>query len=130
MTAGHPVEVRAELRPAWPVRLPGGGMDGLSQRRGGVWLRLIHLGGRPVELRAAQPAADRLVLGARAERRADAVAGVQRLRFMTGVDESLQEFHERFRDDPVIGASVRRKPWLRLLCGHRSSLTIIPTPSG
>lgn len=113
MSGRHPVEVRAELRPAWPVRLPGGGMDGLAQRRGGVWLRLIHLDGAPVELRAAQPAADRIVLGARALRRADAQRGVDRLRFLLGVDEDLAGFHAAFAHDPVIGPSVRRRPWLR-----------------
>lgn len=107
------VEVRAEVRPAWPVRLPGGGMDGLSQRRGGVWLRLIHLDGRPVELRAAARADGGFVLGARAERRRDAEHGVGRLRFMFGVDEDLTAFRDAFADDPVIGASVRRRPWLR-----------------
>lgn len=113
MSGPHPVDVRDELRPAWPVRLPGGGMDGLSQRRGGVWLRLIHREGRPVELRAAAHADGRLVLGARAERREDAGWGVGRLRFMFAVDEDLTAFHAAFADDPVIGPSVRRRPWLR-----------------
>lgn len=108
-----PVEVRAEVRPAWPLRLPGGGMDGLAVRRGGVWLRLIHVDGRPVELRAAQPTPELAVLGARAQRRSDAEYGVARLRFMLGVDEDLAPFHAAFADDPVIGASVRRRPWLR-----------------
>lgn len=88
-------------------------MDGLAQRRGRVWLRLIHVAGRPVELRAAQPEPDRLVLGARALARPDAQHGVERLRAMLGVQEDLRDFHERFRDDPLIGASVRRRPWLR-----------------
>ncbi len=113
MTGPHPVEVRVELRPAWPVRVPGGGMDGLSQRRGGVWLRLIHFDGRPVELRVATGTDGRLVLGARSARREDAERGVGRLRFMFGVDEDLAAFHSAFADDPVIGASVRRRPWLR-----------------
>jgi len=109
----HPVEIRVTVRPAWPVRLPGGGMDGLARSRGGVWLRLIHRDGRPVELRAAQPEPGRVVLGARAIRRDDAQAGVERLRWMLGVDEDLRAFHDAFADDPLIGASVRRRPWLR-----------------
>lgn len=113
MSAAVPVEVRAEIRPAWPVRLPGGGMDGLALRRGDVWLRLVHVGPSAVELRAAQPEPGRLVLGARARRRADAEHGLERLRFALGVDDDLADFHARFRDDPVIGASVRRRPWLR-----------------
>lgn len=108
-----PVEVRQEVRPVWPVRLPGGGMDGLARRRGGVWLRLIHVEGAPVELRAAQPSAHRVVLGARAETQDHADEGLRRLRFALGADDDLRAFHERFRDDPLIGASVRRRPWLR-----------------
>lgn len=113
VAAAGPVEVRAEVRPVWPLRLPGSGMDGLSRRRGGVWLRLIHVGDEPVELRAAQPAADRLVLGARALDVGAAEEGLRRLRFALGADDDLRAFHERFRDDPLIGASVRRRPWLR-----------------
>jgi len=106
-------EIRAEVRPAWPLRLPGGGMDGLARRRGGVWLRLIHVGDEPVELRAAQPERDRVVLGARSMDEAAAAEGLERLRFALGVDDDLAEFHQRFRDDPLIGASVRSRPWLR-----------------
>lgn len=107
------VEVREEVRPVWPLRLPGSGMDGLARRRGGVWMRLIHVGEEPVELRAAQPAPDRLVLGARSMDGAAAEQGLARLRFALGADDDLREFHERYRDDPLIGASVRRRPWLR-----------------
>jgi 3-methyladenine DNA glycosylase/8-oxoguanine DNA glycosylase len=35
------------------------------------------------------------------------------MRFALGVDDDLGEFHRRFRDDPLIGAAVRRTPWLR-----------------
>jgi 3-methyladenine DNA glycosylase/8-oxoguanine DNA glycosylase len=37
------------------------------------------------------------------------------MRFALGVDDDLSGFHARFRDDPLIGASVRQRPWLRLL---------------
>jgi 3-methyladenine DNA glycosylase/8-oxoguanine DNA glycosylase len=88
-------------------------MDGLARRRGGVWLRLIHVGDEAVEVRAAQPSPDRLVLGARSLDRAAAEHGLGRLRFTLGADDDLREFYERFRDDELIGASVRRRPWLR-----------------
>ena len=32
------------------------------------------------------------------------------MRFATGVDDDLRPFHERFRDDPVIGRAVRANP--------------------
>jgi 3-methyladenine DNA glycosylase/8-oxoguanine DNA glycosylase len=36
------------------------------------------------------------------------------MRHVVGVDDDLREFHERFRDDPVIGAAVRAYPGLRV----------------
>ena len=39
--------------------------------------------------------------------------GIARLRRAFGVDESLAPFYERFRDDPLIGPSVRLRPHLR-----------------
>src|SRR3954466_10166839 len=32
----------------------------------------------------------------------------------SGVDDDLAAFHERFRDDPVIGRAIRARPWLRV----------------
>lgn len=89
-------------------------MDGLTTVRGGVLARLVHLDGEPVELRAAQPSAHRVVLGARAERADLAREGLVRWRAALGVDDDLRPFYDRFRDDPLIGASVRRRPWLRI----------------
>ena len=107
------VEIRAEARPVSPFRLPSGGMDGVVRKRGGVLERLLHVDGQPVILRAAQPALDRVVMGAWAPTRAAAEAGLERLRFALGVDDDLSEFLREFRDDPWIGPSVRRSPWLR-----------------
>jgi 3-methyladenine DNA glycosylase/8-oxoguanine DNA glycosylase len=109
------IEVRREIQPAWPFRLPGaGGMDGVVRRRGGVLERLVHVEDEPVVLRAAQPSADRVVIGARGARADLCEEAIARLRFAFGVDESLAEFYERFRDDPLIGASVRARPHLRV----------------
>jgi 3-methyladenine DNA glycosylase/8-oxoguanine DNA glycosylase len=88
-------------------------MDGVLRRRGGVIERLLHLDGEPVVVRAAQPAADRVVIGAWAARGDAAAEGVARMRAALGVDDDLSPFYERFRDDPRIGASVRTRPWLR-----------------
>jgi 3-methyladenine DNA glycosylase/8-oxoguanine DNA glycosylase len=108
------IEVRREIRPVWPFRLPGaGGMDGVARRRGGVLERLLHVEDEPVVLRAAQPSADRVVIGARAARADLCEEAIARLRAAFGVDESLAPFYERFRDDPLIGASVRSRPHLR-----------------
>jgi 3-methyladenine DNA glycosylase/8-oxoguanine DNA glycosylase len=107
------VEVRAEVRPAWPIRLPRGGMDGVARRRGGVLERIVHLDGERVLLRAAQPAEDQVVLGAWGPDRDSAEHGLERLRFWTAVDDDLRDFYERFRFDPLIGRSVRTAPYLR-----------------
>jgi 3-methyladenine DNA glycosylase/8-oxoguanine DNA glycosylase len=108
------VEQRVEVCPAGPFRLRGGGMDGLLRRRGGVLERLLHAGDEPVLVRVAQPARDRVVLGARARTHAAAAHGIERMRFALGVDEDLRAFHRRFARDPLIGRSLRRRPWLRV----------------
>jgi 3-methyladenine DNA glycosylase/8-oxoguanine DNA glycosylase len=109
------IEVRREIRPVWPFRLPGaGGMDGVASTRGGVWERLVHVGDEPVVVRAGQPSADRVVIGARGGATDVCEEAIGRVRRAFGVDESLRAFYDRFRDDPLIGASVRSRPHLRV----------------
>jgi 3-methyladenine DNA glycosylase/8-oxoguanine DNA glycosylase len=114
LAADAMVEVRDEVVPRWPFRLPGGGFDGVLRRRGSVLERLLHVDGDPVVVRVAQTARDRVLFGAWAPARAQASAGIERMRFAFGVDDDLRDFHDRFAWDPVIGRSVRRKPWLRV----------------
>jgi DNA-3-methyladenine glycosylase II len=89
-------------------------MDGVLRRRGAVLERLLHHDGQPVLVRVAQPGPDRVVLGARARTRTAAAHGIARMRFALGVDEDLSAFHRRFAHDPLIGRSLRRRPWLRV----------------
>ena len=92
-----PVELRQEVTPAGPFRLPWrNGMDGMLRRRGGVLERLLHHGEQPVLVRVAQPAADRVLFGARAATREAAAHGIARMRFALGVDEDLRPFLRRF----------------------------------
>lgn len=107
------VEQRVEIRPAGAFRLPRAGMDGTMRRRGGILERLLHRDGEPVVVRAAQTAPDRVLLGARARTREAAAHGIARMRFALAVDEDLGAFHRRFARDPLIGRSVRTRPWLR-----------------
>ena len=108
------VEVRREVVPAWPVRLPAGNApDGVTKHRGGVLERVLHLEGEPVIVRAAQVTAERIVFGAWAGDRERAEEGIARMRFALSVDDDLRPFYERFRFDPFIGPSVRRHPELR-----------------
>jgi 3-methyladenine DNA glycosylase/8-oxoguanine DNA glycosylase len=111
--AGAP-EVRVEVRPPWPFRLPRrGGNDGLTRVRAGVLHRLLHAGDEPVVVRVAQLSADRVLFGAVAGDRAAAEWGIERMRAALGIDHDLRAFHERFRFDPLIGRAVRSHPELR-----------------
>lgn len=109
------VELREEVRPLWPFRLPlQGGADGVLRQRGGVLHRLLHHEGEPVVVRVAQSAPDAVLFGASAATREGAAYGIARMRFALGVDDDLRPFHERFREDPLIGHSVRRRMHLRI----------------
>jgi 3-methyladenine DNA glycosylase/8-oxoguanine DNA glycosylase len=106
---------RVEIRPAWPFKLPSGGSDGVARRTRGVLERLVHVDGERAIVRAAQPEPDRVVVGAWSPSgRATCEAAIARMRFALGVDEDLRAFAERFRFDPLIGASVRKQPHLRV----------------
>ena len=107
--------LRARVRPRWPLRLPGPGLDGLARRVPGphpAIERLLHVDDAPVRVTAAQPARDAIVLTATADRPDVAEEGLARMRFAVGVDDDLRDFHERFRHDPLIGPSVRADPGL------------------
>jgi 3-methyladenine DNA glycosylase/8-oxoguanine DNA glycosylase len=76
--------------------------------------RLLHApDDAPVVVRVAQPADDRVLIGARADTRDAAEWGVARVRFALGVDDDLRDFYDAFCSDPLIGASVRGAPGLR-----------------
>ena len=111
------IERRVEVRPAWPFRLSrASGPDGVLRVRRGVVHRLLHHGPdqTPVVVRVAQTARDRVLLGSAAADPVAAAWGIERMRFALGVDDDLRPFHERFRDDPLIGAAVRADPAVRL----------------
>ena len=108
------VELRVEVKPAGPFRLPrGGGMDGVLRSRAGLLERLLHRDGAPVHVRVAQTAPDAVLFGARAANEQAARHGIDRMRFALGVDEDLSAFEREFARDPLIGPSIRRRPWLR-----------------
>jgi DNA-3-methyladenine glycosylase II len=107
-------ELRVEVQPPWPFRLRGGSADGLLRRKGTSIQRLLHRDGNPVHVAVIQPAPDRVIFGARADSEPDAMWGIRRLRFATGVDDDLRPFYDAFRDDPVIGKAVRAAPEYRV----------------
>jgi 3-methyladenine DNA glycosylase/8-oxoguanine DNA glycosylase len=109
------IEVRVEVRPRWTFKLRRhSGLDGLVRVRNGVVHRLVHAGEDPVLVRVAQPSGDRVLFGAQARTREAAEWGIERMRLALGVDLDLRPFYERFRFDPLIGASVRANPSLRV----------------
>src|SRR4051794_22251585 len=110
------VEVRREVRPVWPYRLPRAGLDGvLRRRRDGGLERLLHVEGLPAIVRVGQPARDRVVIVAGADSPDVAEEALRRMRFALGVDDDLRPFYDRFRSDPLIGRSVRARPHLRVI---------------
>jgi 3-methyladenine DNA glycosylase/8-oxoguanine DNA glycosylase len=109
-----PRELRIEVRPVAPLRLPRtGGMDGVLRCRGGVLERLLHHEDEPVRVRVAQTSPDRVLLGARSRSPAAARYGIERMRFALGIDDDLREAYRLFSRDPLIGRSLRARPWLR-----------------
>jgi 3-methyladenine DNA glycosylase/8-oxoguanine DNA glycosylase len=109
------VELRVEVRPAAPFRLPlAGGMDGVLRHRGGVLERLLHHGAEPVLVRVAQTAPDAVLFGARSCSPEAAHYAIERMRFALGVDDDLDAFYRELGEDALIGRSVRRRPWLRV----------------
>jgi 3-methyladenine DNA glycosylase/8-oxoguanine DNA glycosylase len=109
-------ELRVEVTPASPYRLPlRGGMDGVLKRKGTVLERLLHHEGEPVRVRVAQTAPDRVLFGALAHSPQAARHGIERMRFALGVDDDLADFRHLFERDPLIGHSLRERPWLRAM---------------
>jgi 3-methyladenine DNA glycosylase/8-oxoguanine DNA glycosylase len=112
-TLGAEVELRVQVAPRGPFRLPlRNGADGMLRRHGGVLERLLHHHDVPVLVRVAQPR-EQVLFAARAGTPQAAAYGIERMRFMLGVDEDLRPFLRRFARDPLIGGSLRRRPWLR-----------------
>jgi 3-methyladenine DNA glycosylase/8-oxoguanine DNA glycosylase len=103
-----------QVAPAGPFRLPRRtGGDGMLRRRGRVLERLLHHGEVPVVVRVAHTAGGEVLFGARAATPGAAAYGIERMRFALGVDEDVRPFARRFARDPLIGRSLRRRPWLR-----------------
>ena len=82
---------------------------------GGVLERLLHVEARPVVVRAARSGDHGVLIGAWGPSKGICGLALERMRFALGVDDDLAPFHARFRGDPLIGAALRRLPWLRPL---------------
>ena len=107
--------LEAQVRPRWPFRLPGPSPDGVVRRGSDGIERLIHVDGQPVRVAVLQPSADLVRFEADGPGREQCEEAIGRMRFALSVDDDLSDFHRLFRDDPLIGSSVRARPWMRLL---------------
>jgi 3-methyladenine DNA glycosylase/8-oxoguanine DNA glycosylase len=92
--------------------MPTAGRDGLLVLRDGTLARALELAGGTALVRA-WPAGARVRFRAEAPTREAAAEAIARMRFALGVDHDLSVFQRRFRWDPLIGAVIRRRPWLR-----------------
>jgi 3-methyladenine DNA glycosylase/8-oxoguanine DNA glycosylase len=90
-------------------------MDGLTPVRSGVIQRLLHDPEmrRPIVIRVAQLSSGNVLFGAWGPHRGACHWGIERMRRALWVDLDLRPFHDRFRDDELIGSVVRADPTLR-----------------
>jgi 3-methyladenine DNA glycosylase/8-oxoguanine DNA glycosylase len=109
-----PGALEIEVRPAWPLRLPGrDSPDGVLRVRNGVVSRLLHVEGEPVVVRTWRRREGQVVLRAVGGDETAREIAVERMRFALGVDEDLRPFYDRFRGDSLLAPAIRRMPWVR-----------------
>jgi 3-methyladenine DNA glycosylase/8-oxoguanine DNA glycosylase len=125
---GETIEV--EVRPRFPVRLPRRvGGDGVTRTREGVMERMLHVGPCPVRIRCwhvrtgvrirAEALEPRLAIHyddsaeCREAGEPELEVAIERMRFALGLDDDMGEFFRAFNRDPLIGAAIHRKPWIR-----------------
>ena len=102
--------VRAELRSTGPYSLRVSGRHASDATRvvaDGTYRATIQSEGRLERVHAVQHADGTIVVAA------DSDAGVEHVRFALGLDDDHSAFLERFRDDSLLGETVRRLRGLR-----------------
>jgi 3-methyladenine DNA glycosylase/8-oxoguanine DNA glycosylase len=126
------VVIEERVLPRSPYRLRRqGGNDGVARARGGVVERMLHVGGCPVRARAWQTrdgyvhiraeAIDPLLVehpialteDAPPAEEAELQIAIERIRFSLAVEDDLKEFYDAFKHDPLLGPTIRHKPWVR-----------------
>jgi 3-methyladenine DNA glycosylase/8-oxoguanine DNA glycosylase len=124
--------IEERVLPRSPYRLRRqGGNDGVARARGGVVERMVHVRERPVRTRAwqtrdgyvhirAEPIDPLLVDhpippdgDLEAAETADLEIAIERVRFSLAVEDDLGEFYEAFKHDPLLGPTIRHRPWVR-----------------
>ncbi len=121
-TAGAGFVARLPLRPpyAWEQvlgYLGGRGIGGVEEVAGGVYRRTIVWDGRPGIISVQPGGADHLLLEADLPGIAGAIALVARVRRMFDCGAEPHVIAAHLGRDPLLAASVRRRPGLRLPSG-------------
>ena len=102
--------VRAELKPKGPYSLRLSGRlasDATRVVSNGTYRAVLRVDDRLERVQAAQRADGTIVVAA------DSEAGIDHVRFATGLDDDHSEFVRRFADDPMLGATLQRVRGLR-----------------
>jgi 3-methyladenine DNA glycosylase/8-oxoguanine DNA glycosylase len=106
--------LEVEVRPPWPYRLPtSADGDAVMRVRRGIVTRLLHVGGAPVVVRAAQRRDGTVMLRADGEPARSRKIAIERMRFALGVDDDYRPLYETFRSEPLLGDAIRRRRWHR-----------------
>jgi 3-methyladenine DNA glycosylase/8-oxoguanine DNA glycosylase len=106
------IAAEVDVRPRGAYRLRAADRDGVLRRRDGVLTRLIHLGDDAAVVRA-WPAGGAVRVRAEGSSREVAAYAIDRMRFALNLDHDLAPFIARFKRDRLLGAIVRRRPWIR-----------------
>ena len=102
--------IRAELRPNGPYSLRLSGRlasDATRVVTDGTYRATVRVDGRLERVHAVQRPDGRIVVAA------DSEAGVEHVRFTLGLDDDHSEFLELFRDDPLLGETLKHIRGLR-----------------
>jgi 3-methyladenine DNA glycosylase/8-oxoguanine DNA glycosylase len=104
------VNVRAELKPKGPYSLRLSGRlasDATRVVRDGTYRAVIRVDDRLERVEAAQRSDGTIAVAAESD------AGVDHVRFVTGLDDDHSEFVRRFANDPMLGETLRQVRGLR-----------------
>src|SRR3954451_15583472 len=102
--------VRAQLKPKGPYSLRLSGRlasDATRVVANGTYRAVIRVDDRLERAQAAQRADGTIVVAA------DSDAGVEHVRFATGLDDDHSEFVRRFANDPMLGKTLQHVRGLR-----------------
>jgi 3-methyladenine DNA glycosylase/8-oxoguanine DNA glycosylase len=126
------VVLEERVLPRWPYRLRRqGGNDGVARSRAGVVERLLHVEDRPIRARAWQTREGYVHIRAESldpllvehpvappgesgpAGRAELEIAIERVRFSLAIEEDMGEFYDAFKHDPLLGPTIRHRPWVR-----------------